>query len=107
VSNVVKREREITSYFELDRAGIEIIEEGLMEMPFGEYLVERGALTRSQLLEAMMEQDRNPGVPLGEVVAWLGYVPYAEVDRLLTDWSSIPVLEVAEPIDEPTRPSRG
>jgi hypothetical protein len=92
---VEKREREIASYFELDRVGIQVIEDGLREMPFGEFLVDRGALSRSQLLDAMMEQDRNPGIPLGEVVAWLGYLPYAEIDRLLTEWSAIPTVEVA------------
>ena len=95
VANLVKRDREITSYFELDRMGIEVVEEGLQEMPFGEFLVERGVLTRAQLLEAMMEQDRNPGIPLGEVIAWLGYMTYPEVDRLLTEWSAIPVIEIA------------
>ncbi len=90
-----KVDREISSYFELDRAGVELVEEGLQEMPFGEFLVERGALTRTQLLEAMMEQDRHKGIPLGEVIAWLGYLPYAEIDRLLTEWSSVPVIEVS------------
>jgi hypothetical protein len=99
VANLVKREREIDSYFELEPMGIELVEVGLQEMPFGEFLVERGALTRTQLLEAMMEQDRNPGIPLGEVIAWLGHMSYGEVDRLLTEWSSVPVVEV--------NPSRG
>jgi hypothetical protein len=92
---VDKVDREISSYFELDRMGIEVIEEGLRDMPFGEFLVERGALTRSQLLDAMMEQDRNPGIPLGEIVAFLGFLAYPEVDRLLTEWSSVPVVEVS------------
>ncbi len=87
--------REIESYFELGAAGVEIVEEGLAEMTFGEFLVDRRALTRTQLLAAMMEQDRNPGIPLGEVIAWLGYLSYAEIDRLLTEWSKIPVVEVA------------
>jgi len=91
---VARTSREIESYFELGEAGVEVIEEGLVEMTFGEYLVERGALTRAQLLEAMMEQDQHPGVSLGEVVAWLGHLPYVEVDQLLTDWSSVPVVEI-------------
>jgi len=86
---VDKVDREINSYFELDPLGIEVIEEGLTEMPFGEFLVERGALNRSQLLHAMMEQDKNPGIPLGEIIAFLGYVAYPEVDRLLTELHSV------------------
>jgi len=85
--------REIETYFVLGDSGIEVIE-GLKEMTFGEFLVERNVLTRAQLLEAMMEQDKNPGVPIGEVIAWLGLLPYPEVDRLLTEWSSLPVVEV-------------
>jgi hypothetical protein len=91
---VQRTRREIESYFELGDAGIEIIEEGLKEMTFGEFLVERGAVTRSQLLEAMMEQDKNPGVPIGEILSSLGHVPYTEVDRLLTEWSALPVVEL-------------
>jgi hypothetical protein len=94
-ATVHKRDREISSYFELGGVGVEVLEEGLKEMPFGEFLVEQGALTRTQLLAAMMEQDRNPGIPLGEVVAYLGYLSYVDVDRLLTVWSSVPVVEVA------------
>jgi len=93
VPSVPQTSREIETYFVLGDSGIEVID-GLQEMTFGEFLVERGRLTRAQLLEAMMEQDRNPGVPIGEVIAWLGHLPYPEVDRLLTEWSSLPVVEV-------------
>lgn len=89
------QEREISNYFDLDQLGVELVEDGLKEMPFGEYLVEQGLLSRRQLLEAMMEQDRNPGIPLGEVIAFLGFLAYEDIDRLLTDWSVIPVIEVA------------
>lgn len=68
---------------------------GLAEVTFGEFLVQRAGVTRAQLLEAMMEQDRNPEIPIGEVIAWLGYLTYPEVDQLLSEWSSIPVVEVA------------
>jgi hypothetical protein len=95
VRSVPDTYRDIECYFELEGAGVELVEEGLPEMTFGEFLVDRAGVTRAQLLEAMMEQDRNPGVPIGEVIAWLGYLPYPEVDRLLTEWSSIPVVEVA------------
>jgi hypothetical protein len=88
-------DREITRYFDGGEIGEnELIVDGLKEMTFGEYLVEQGAVTRAQLLRAMMEQDQNPGIPIGEIVAWLGYVPYEEVDRLLTQWSAMPVVEV-------------
>lgn len=86
--------RELSSYFELSAAEVELVEEGLVTMTFGEYLVDHQALSRSQLYEALREQDRHPGIPLGEIIAYMGYVPYAEVDRLLTEWNAIPVVEV-------------
>ena len=93
-STMTDAKREIASYFELSESGIELVEEGLAQMSFGEYLVEMNALSRSQLYAALREQDRHPGIPLGEIVAYLGYLPYVEVDRLLTEWSVIPIVEV-------------
>jgi hypothetical protein len=87
-------QRDIATYFDAGEEAIELVEEGLQEMTFGEFLVENSPLTRAQLFDALREQDRHPGIPLGEVIAWLGYLPYAEIDRLLTQWSTIPVLEV-------------
>ena len=86
--------RELSSYFELTAAEVEVLEEGLVQMTFGEFLVDNRALSRAQLYEALREQDRHPGIPLGEIVAYMGYIPYAEVDRLLTRWNQIPVIEV-------------
>jgi hypothetical protein len=86
--------RELASYFELTAAEVEVVEEGLEPMTFGEFLVAHTALTRAQLYEALREQDRHPGIPIGEIIAFLGYVPYPEVDRLLTAWSQIPVVVI-------------
>jgi hypothetical protein len=86
--------REISSYFELAAAEVELVEEGLTPMTFGEFLVDHQALSRAQLYEALREQDRHPGIPLGEIIAYMGYVAYPEIDRLLTRWSQIPVIEV-------------
>jgi hypothetical protein len=94
MGTVRKPDREISSFFELSAAEIEVVEEGLQEMPFGEYLVEKKALSRSELYAALCEQDKHPGIPLGEVIAWLGYMSYPEVDRMLTEWSTIPIVEL-------------
>ena len=88
-------DRELTTYFEYADAGVDLLDEGLKEIPFGEFLVERSALSRSQLLRALQEQDHHPGVKIGEVIAYLGFVPYARVDRLLTEYHGLPVIEVA------------
>ncbi len=63
-------------------------------MPFGEYLVERAALTRQQLYVALVFQDRRPGVRIGEVVATLGFVDYEQVQTLLAEFLSIAIVEV-------------
>ena len=91
--SVQRKERDdLCIYFELHED--ELVEDALQEMTFGEFLVENSPLTRAQLFEALREQDKHPRIPLGEVIAYLGHLPYAEVDRLLTRWSAIPVKEV-------------
>ena len=85
--------RELAHYFESSQVGIEVVEDGLVEIPFGEYLVERRALSRQQLFEALMAQDHHPGVPIGEVAASLGFLPYQDVDKLLADYNSLEVVE--------------
>jgi hypothetical protein len=66
----------------------------MMRYRFGEFLVENGGLTRAQLFSALREQDKHPGIPLGEIVAYMGFLPYAEIDRLLTRWGQLPVVEL-------------
>ena len=70
------------------------VKESLSPVAFGEFLVDNGALSRAQLYTALREQDNQPGIPLGEIVAYMGYLPYPEIDRLLTEWSVIPIVEV-------------
>ncbi len=79
----------IRRYFEYSESGVEVIQDGLTEVPFGEFLVETGKLSRDQLMTAMMFQDQNPGVRIGECVAALGYVPYVEVDQAFTQYTAL------------------
>jgi hypothetical protein len=48
----------------------------------GQYLVENGVLSAQELREALKEQELQPGVRLAEIIAYLGYVPYRELDQL-------------------------
>lgn len=89
------RAKDIAHYFEYSNVGLEVLEDGLREVPFGEYLVERGFVTRQQLFMALCEQDRHPGVRLGEVIAALGYMPYPTIDKVLTDFNYMQIVEVA------------
>ena len=89
------QDRDIRHYFEYSSAGIEVEEDGLKEMTFGEYLVESRAIDRYQLLRALQMQDSNPGVRLGECIAALGYLPYPEIENHLTSWKGVEVLEAS------------
>ena len=86
--------REIAHYFEYSNHGVDVLEDGLKELRFGEFLVERGSLTREQLFKAMMYQDINPGVRIGECAAALGFVPYADVDRLHGEYTGCGVVDL-------------
>jgi hypothetical protein len=85
---------DVERYFEYESAGVEYLEDGLHVLRFGEYLVEKQAISRTQLLTALMAQDNIPGVPLGEVVATLGFCPRAKVACLLDEYQGVPVVEV-------------
>jgi hypothetical protein len=89
-----RHQRALTEYFEYSSKGVDVLEDGLKEMSFGEYLVERGAIDRFQLLRALQLQDRHPGVLLGECVAALGYVPYSEVEQHLSRFNSVAVIDL-------------
>ena len=82
-------------YFEYSSNGIDVVEDGLKEMSFGEYLVERKVLTRYQLFRALQMQDRNPGVRIGECIAALGFVGYEVVEAHLERWKSLAIIEAA------------
>lgn len=80
---------DLRSYFEHSSAGVDLEQDGLKEMTFGEFLIDRSAINRQQLFSALQLQDRHPGIRLGECVAALGYLPFAEVERHLTSWKLV------------------
>jgi hypothetical protein len=84
---------ELESYFEYANNGIEVVEDGLKEMSFGEFLVEKSVITRAQLFNALQMQDRNPGVRLGECLAALGYLGYPEIESHLGTWNQVTTIE--------------
>lgn len=86
--------RQIAHYFEYSNHGIEVLEDGLEEMTFGEFLVQEAVITRDQLLAALQLQDQKPDKRIGECVAALGYLPYGEIQRFLERWNSLDVVLV-------------
>jgi hypothetical protein len=86
--------REIAHYFEYSNHGIEVVEDGLQEISFGEFLVELSALDRAQLLTALQLQDQRPGRRIGECIAALGFMPLPELQQYLERWNSLDVVVV-------------
>jgi hypothetical protein len=86
---------DLAHYFEYSPLGIEVVEEGLTEVTFGEYLVDNKAITRAQLFAALQLQDRQPGARIGECIAALGFLRYREVEAYLRDWNTMEVVTVS------------
>lgn len=87
-------ERDLSHYFEYSNKGIEVIEDGLQEIQFGEFLVNHNRLDRYQLFRALQMQDRHPGVRLGECAAALGYLPIADVERMYSSFVQLATVSI-------------
>lgn len=89
-----KNNEDLHNYFEASKQGVDVIEEGLKEVTFGEYLVDQGVLDRFQLFRALQMQDRLPGVRLGECAAALGYAPITAIERLYERFQQLSTVDV-------------
>jgi hypothetical protein len=89
-----KNSKDIEKYFEYSQSGVDVIEDGLKEISFGEFLVDQGVLDRFQLFRALQMQDRLPGVRLGECAAALGYAPIAAIERLYERFTQLNTVDV-------------
>lgn len=85
---------ELAHYFEYSPLGIEVVDDGLAEVTFGEFLVDHKAITRSQLFAALQLQDRQPGARIGECIAALGFLRYRDVENYLREWNTLSVVTV-------------
>ncbi len=84
---------DLTHFFEYSGLGLQVLEDGLLQMSFGEYLVSQHAITREQLLKGLQLQDQSPGVKLGECLAKLGAIAYPLVEAHLKNWNRVGVVE--------------
>jgi hypothetical protein len=91
-----KNKQDLRHYFEYSGQGLDLVQEGLQEVSFGEYLVDQGVLDRYQLFRALQMQDRLPGVRLGEAAAALGYAPIGAIERLFTRFQQIQTVTVGD-----------
>jgi hypothetical protein len=89
-----RNSKDIQKYFEYSESGVDVIEDGLKEISFGEFLVDQGVLDRFQLFRALQMQDRLPGVRLGECAAALGYAPIAAIERLYERFTQVNTVDV-------------
>lgn len=85
---------DLRHYFEYSNHGVEVIEDGLQEISFGEFLVEQSVLDRFQLFRALQMQDRLPGVRLGECAAALGYAPIANIEKMFSEFVKLQTVTV-------------
>ncbi len=91
-----KNAKDLARYFEYSQSGVEVVEDGLKEISFGEFLVEQQVLDRYQLFRALQMQDRLPGVRLGEAAAALGYAPIGAIERLFTRFQQLQTITVGD-----------
>jgi hypothetical protein len=89
-----KNKEDLQRYFEYSEKGIDVVEDGLKEITFGEFLVDQGVLDRFQLFRALQMQDRLPGVRLGECAAALGYAPINAIERLYERFQQVNTVDV-------------
>lgn len=89
-----KNQDDLQRYFEYSQSGIDVVEDGLQEITFGEFLVDQGVLDRFQLFRALQMQDRLPGVRLGECAAALGYAPIHAIERLYERFAQVNTIEL-------------
>ncbi len=85
---------DLRTFFEYSVAGVEVVEDGLPMIPFGEFLVERRTINRYQLLRALQLQDKYPAVRLGECAAALGYAQISEIERQFAAWRGLTTVEI-------------
>lgn len=89
-----KNSKDLQRYFEYSAKGLDVVEDGLQEITFGEFLVDQGFLDRFQLFRALQMQDRLPGVRLGECAAALGYAPIVAIERLYERFAQLQTVDV-------------
>lgn len=58
-----------------------------VEAQFAHFLLEERALASYELDEVLREQAAQPGIRLGEIIAYLGYLPSGEIERLRGEFS--------------------
>ena len=67
--------------------------QGLQQIGFGDFLVERSAITEQQLLDALAHQWAT-GRELSQTLVEKGYLPPTEIERLAVEFSELATVYV-------------
>lgn len=89
-----RNKADLRHYFEYSNQGIEVVEDGLKEVHFGEYLVEQGVIDRYQLFQALQAQDQLPGIRLGEAAVALGFASTGAVEAMFDRFQGLATIDV-------------
>jgi hypothetical protein len=89
-----RNKTDLRQYFEFSRQDFDLVEEGLKEVHFGEYLVEQGLIDRYQLFRALQLQDRKPGMQLGQAVVALGYATTRAIEQMFDNFQELATIDV-------------
>jgi hypothetical protein len=85
---------DLRHYFEYSGQGLELFDDGLREVHFGEFLVEQGLIDRYQLFLALQMQDRKPGIRLGEAAVALGFASTGAIEHLFACFQDLATIDL-------------
>src|SRR5262249_10906314 len=89
-----RNKADLRQYFQFSRQDFDLVEDGLKEVHFGEYLVGQGLIDRFQLFRALQMQDRKPGVRLGQAVVALGFATARAIEQLFDRFQELATIDV-------------
>lgn len=84
---------DLSHFFEYSRPNLQVLEDDLVELSFGEYLVSQAAITREDLFRALQLQDNRPSALLGECLANLGAIGPSTIEEHLAAWNRLGIVE--------------
>jgi hypothetical protein len=83
----------ILNYLAYEHAGVEIEQDGLAIIRFGEFLVERKTIDRRQLYFALVDADLRGG-RLGEALVRLGFADETTVEALAAEYENLAAVDL-------------
>ncbi len=79
-----------------------VVEQYVEDIPLGERLLEKGVLSEDQLRIALVEQESNPGEPIGRVLVKLGFVTESTIRDVLSETKGAQSVDLTNISVDPT-----